>query len=316
MNKYFTGLAAGAVLAFGLSGCGNYNDYDERIASLSPESSNPVSQENIPPERKYFGKSPLGLLSCSDTLYNKDSEEKEKKLLCEWAVADLDRRRPISRVFQEAYNPPAAYAAWERERMEAAVETIASHPYIAETYNQWKPPAEYQDERDALDQHAIKQKTLQIMSDTIRGSFGLAPIPVRLFKFPKATEKNTGEYNGATNEIEINYDPRWYTTVSFSHALETMTHEVKHSIDTDMAIMLATGVMPEDDIRAQHAAAIWLNERNYVPLSVDFDGYEKQYAERIAFGFESYAALIDMKVHCQDNRDPLLCLHKKFTMPL
>lgn len=305
LSRYFTSLAAGTALALALTNCGGDLNAPNEWAELAPEGN--AAAATMPPAPRAAAP---GILLRESPLERMDCEDRKMNLLCAWADADRDNDPLEILRFETGYTPDAAYTAWERERMEAAIDEIAKDPFIAETHDKWIAPAHYRDENQAREQYALKQKSLQIVSDMIRKNFGLPPIPVFLHKFSEDESHNSGHFDPAGNKIEINYDRRWYTTTSFEKALDVIIHEIKHSIDMDMALSFAADEMKPGDDRISHAAAIWLNERHYIPASRNIDYYKKQYTERVAYEFEDYAPVIDRRAYCNDGRHPLLCLKK------
>ncbi len=287
--------------------------------------------------------------------YN-DAAGNEREQLCIWASFDpfkdmtSSERRTISTdkypddeqfdlqtYFQEKFKPSKEYRAWENERMEEAINAIAQDSFIQDAHDKWKSQSDYEDVADAEEQYTLKREVFQRVSDHIRDSFGLESIDVSMYVFQPYQMDTLAFYSPATDSIAVNYSAYGNVTRSMERALTTIIEEAKHSVDSAMMGMYMRGEISNDDIRAEHAAAIWLNTKEYIgsgkswrfPMmdnlwdfaitmgQPDFRAYERQYIERNAKKVsERSAEKILEKLKCREGSNMLSCIGYKITHAL
>lgn len=236
--------------------------------------------------------------------------------------------------FQENFEPSDEYKAWEDERMETALKNIANDPFILQNFKKWKSQAEYESLEDAGEQYLLKKKILQKISDHIRSSFDLESIPVSVYVFPPDSG-TLAHYDPNNDSIAVNYNAMYAVTRSLNRTLATIIEEAKHSVDAALLGLYMRGEFDNDDLRAEHAAAIWLNNKEYITsikawrfeqnfnlIEVittlgfpEYEAYAEQYIERNA---KEMAQEFDDKImrdlHC-NNDDTLQCIKYKALSP-
>ncbi|GEM_PF-3117472 len=229
--------------------------------------------------------------------------------------------------FQNAFTAPQSYLDWEHERMDEARQAIAAHPEILQARKNWLAQEDYADERQAREQHRLKEDTLRLASDIVRKSFGLEPVPLSLYRFDASRDSQLGAYSVMKKKIEINYAWRHGVTDTLEAALSTVLEEAKHSVDHAFALMLENGEMGPSDIRANHAAARILNGKIYIDGSKSehsrlgsnkeriFQAYEEQYIERTAKKFRDELLDETMEdIACGDQGGYFDCFVQKFIL--
>ena len=250
------------------------------------------------------------------------------RALCAWLTFDERRMRdtgnrygPLSPRMQDHfahmknYTPDAAFQAWDEERFNRALSAIVNNPFISANYLRVTQQRDYKNTAQAIEQATLKQNLLQETADVIRAAYGLRPVPVALVRMSNGVG---GSYLPVAPSIMINYDIQTGLTDSFAAMLETLSHEVRHSIDADFAALLASGEMERTDVRAGHAAAILLNFKEYiahndashVPSGHFFrDSYRLQYIERHAYEYgKSFAARLIDALYCDRPARTHLCM--------
>jgi hypothetical protein len=208
-----------------------------------------------------------------------------------------DEERDLWSKFQENVTADSAYSAWEKQRMDEAVNGLLRNHEFATTFEQWKKQGQYQTAEEARQQYNLRHTVLQKISDEIRGAFGLQPIPVYMVVFPKDLPV-TGYHQPHGNYIVVNYLESQGITNDLQTALLTLVEETKHSVDQDLQKQRMAGVFNERDIRATHTALIIANDFNYTLPAYSstligqaaydrrWNSYERQYVERNAKEFQ------------------------------
>lgn len=260
--------------------------------------------------------------------------------LCDWIAFDerrmdsgdnrygpYTRRAQAHFEFSKTYTPDAAFRAWDEQRFSTAISAIVADPFISKTYMRVVEQADYTDASDALDQGDLKQLLLQRTADLVRAAYDLPPIPVVLMKLDSYSGIN-GSYQPTAPFILINYNIHNGLTTSYAAMLDTLSHEVRHSIDADFAAELISGRMARTDIRAGHAAAMVLNFKEYISHRdsnmIDsghffYDAYRLQYIERYAFQYgNNFTQRLIGALYCDAPARAHLCLlykARQYIMP-
>lgn len=213
--------------------------------------------------------------------------------------------------FLKHYTASDSYRQWEDQRREQIMRELKQNPRLQKLLTQWASVRYYhRDHNRKMEQYAIKQETLQIISDTMRKAFGMEPIPVIIDEIPddlalwgvytktKAPDPQTGKIK-SYEFILISHDLiKDSGNTTSDKLLDLFFEEVKHSIDSQMASDLLRGKIDADDVRFGHAAAFLLNAQNYaIPdkkacksyrrllqrrCEKSIDAYLEQYSERTA----------------------------------
>ena len=189
---------------------------------------------------------------------------------------------------QSQYQPSGKYTQWERARTLQAYHAIKNDPEIR--YNAM-----------LMDQGGMTRagyiETMQKVTNLVREAFGLLPT-VRVVEKRLPPESTViAQYSPEDDNIQVNLNSNESPTNDYTQMLLIVLEEAKHSVDFTFARMMHDGIIGRNDVRASHAAAIWLNERTYANVNESYtdqlpagtlrgyDAYCYQYIERNAKDF-------------------------------
>lgn len=200
--------------------------------------------------------------------------------------------------FLSGFQPAQDFLDAEDRIMDSAINTIIESPLY--TFLKRKiVPARQINAENAHEQFNIRRNFIDYVTRTLRQAYGLSPVQTVLDNFPQAltTAAAYALSRPAHPDIEtpraLIFNYRVNEMHDLSLMLNTVAHEVRHTLDFDMRDNARHHPVNMDDNRFQHIAVHRLNDNYYIPLCSStsaaslacpqqFQWYKNQYVERSA----------------------------------